>query len=196
MTHYNSTPSAAYGINLSWSKRIRYSFDFSSEWFQDPIPGLINLALSIEVKDTNWFLHKNRTDQRAGDWSPKVIPRFTTDRIANKPMQCLRWKHAFGGPKYSVSADILGKWHQDFSGLVYQMISAYTVQMYTLHRAYVRKKRQASCNLGKKNQCIQGHIQFTHLLCEALWPHSVLIFEGSANQTHLRQGEQTLGKCH
>lgn len=110
----------------------------------------INLVLSIEVKDTNWFLDKNRTDQRARNWSPKVIPRFMTDRTAKKPMQCLRWKCAFEGLEQSVLADILGKWHQDFSRLVCWMISAYRVQMYTQHKAFVRKARQASCNLRKK----------------------------------------------
>lgn len=79
-----------------------------------------------------------------------------TDRIAKKPLKCLWWKRAFGGLKHSVSADILGKWHQDFSGLVYQMISAYTVQMYTQHRVYVRKARQASCNLRKKINGYRG----------------------------------------
>lgn len=65
------------------------------------------------------------------------------------------------------------------------------MQTCTQHSAFVKKARQASCNLRKKNQCIQQHIQFTHLLCEATWPCSVLSFEGLANQHHLRWGEQT-----
>lgn len=127
----------------------------------------INLALSIEVKDTNWFLDKTRTDQWAGDWSPKVIPRFMTDRIAKKPMQCLRWKRAFEGLEHSVLADILGKWHRDFSILVCWMISAYRVQMYTQHRAFVRKARQASCKLGKKLMHTGAHSIHTF----SLWSH-------------------------
>lgn len=109
----------------------------------------INLALSIEVKDTNWFLGKNSTDQRARDWSPKVIPRFMTDRIAKKPWNVYD-ENMLLEVWNTLCRQILGKWHQDFRGLVYQMISAYTVQMYTQHRVYVRKARQASCNLRKK----------------------------------------------
>lgn len=127
----------------------------------------IKLALSIEVKDTNWFLDKNRTDQRAGNWSPKVIPRFMTDRIVKKPMQCLWWKHAFEGLEHSLLADILSKWHQDFSRLVCWTISAYRVQMYTQHKAFVRTARQASCNLRKKFMHTGAHSIHTFVL----WSH-------------------------
>lgn len=178
------------GRNWGWSKRIRYSFDFS---FQDPNTWThINLAWTIEVKDTNWFLDKKRTDQRVGNWSPKVIPKFLIDRIEKKPMQYLQWKCSFENLDHSVSAGILGKGHQDFSGLDSWMISAYTVQMYTQHRALVRKARQASCNLRKKLMHTGAHSIHT---CVASFISKFWGFSKLA-PSETGRADLALGKCH